>query len=146
MFADRNCWKLGIKMFFGIAVAGLALCPKAAAQQLSACTINNSQPQPCIPKFVDQLPYLPLLGATAVTVGGNSADGYQIAAREILQPVLSTGTLDGSGNQLMTAVFAFGQTDSPTTRAPQQKFVPLMALIAPMAFTSTSPVSSIRLP
>jgi spore coat protein A, manganese oxidase len=103
-----QCVQLGTKLFFAFALASLALCPKASAQ-LAAC--GNPPVQPCIPKFVDQLPYPPLFATTAVTVGGSPGDGYQIAGREILQQVLSTGT--GGGGPLKTAVFAYGQNGFP---------------------------------
>src|SRR5215472_4370438 len=112
MFADRNCFKPAMKLFFGFVLAASFLCARAPAQQLTSCTVTNPS-TPCIQKFVDPRPIPPFLTATPVTVGTSPADGYQIAAREILQQVLSTGTNDINGNQLMTAVFAYGTNGFP---------------------------------
>jgi len=109
MFADRNCFKPAMKLFLGFVLAGSFLCARAPAQQLSSCDSTGGV-QPCIPRFVDLLPFPPLFQATQII---NGVDSYEIAARQISQQVLSSGAVDGSGNQLMTTVFAFGQNGFP---------------------------------
>jgi len=119
MFADRNCFKPAMKLFFGFVLAGSLLHARAQAQQLTSCTVANPS-TPCIQKFVDPLPYPPFAATTPII--SNTVDSYEIAAREILQPVLScSNSSPGLPNPNpnctatlpKTAVFAYGSNAIP---------------------------------
>jgi hypothetical protein len=120
-----RCWKLGTNLFLGFALAALALCPEASAQRRSCDSTGGAQP--CIQKFVDPLAYPPFFAPNPVTVGGNPGDGYQIAGREILQPVLSCSnpsrpTFGACNAQLpTTAVFAYGTNGFPYSNSAATK-------------------------
>jgi spore coat protein A, manganese oxidase len=116
MFADRNCFKPAMKLFFGFVLAGSFLCARAPAQQLTSCTVANPS-TPCIQKFVDPLPYPPFFHSNRILNG--AVDDYEIAARQFKQQMLSTGTNDSSGHQLMTTVWGYGQNNvDPVTGVP----------------------------
>jgi len=114
MFADRNCFKPAMKLFFGFVLAGSLLCARAPAQQLTSCTVANPS-TPCIQKFVDPVPYPPFFQSTPQFNG--AVDAYEIAARQFQVPMLSCSNPVPSANCAatlpQTTVWGYGYTGFP---------------------------------
>jgi spore coat protein A len=93
-----RCNKLGTTMCVGFALASLALCPKASAQQLTSCD-SRTPSTPCIQRFLDPLPYPPFFQSNQNIPG---VDSYEIAARQFQVQALSSNT------GLLTTVWGYG--------------------------------------
>jgi spore coat protein A len=92
-----------------VLIFGSSLSAPKALAQLAAC--GSPAVQPCINKYVDPLPIPSVFVTTTITVNSKPADYYEIAARQVKQQALSSGTVDTSGHQLMTTMWGYGQNN-----------------------------------